>query len=84
MKKLVQDILVQEFFTQRKKKHFLFFFAISTVFINSKRGAMSELKSELDEMEPSNYSMNSNIAIDPKNNEELIIYVRIKKFFCFY
>ncbi|CAH1711815.1 unnamed protein product [Chironomus riparius] len=35
---------------------------------------MSELKSEIDEMEKTNYSMNSNI--DPKNNEELIIYVQ--------
>lgn len=39
---------------------------------------MSELKNEIeiDEMEQTNYSMNSNI--DPKNNEELIIYVRKK------
>lgn len=36
---------------------------------------MSETKSELDEMEQTNYSINSN-NMDPKNNEELIIYVR--------
>lgn len=42
---------------------------------------MSELKSELDEMEQNNYSMNSNI--DPKNNEELIIYVR-QIIFCYF
>jgi len=36
---------------------------------------MSELKSDIDEMEKTNYSMNSNI--DPKNNEELIIYVSL-------
>lgn len=35
---------------------------------------MSEIKSELDEMEQTNYSINSN-NMDPKNNEELIIYV---------
>ena len=35
---------------------------------------MSEIKSELDEMEQTNYSINSN-TMDPKNNEELIIYV---------
>lgn len=36
---------------------------------------MSELKSsECDEMEQTNYSINSN-QMDPKNNEELIIYV---------
>lgn len=37
---------------------------------------------ELEEMESTNYSsMNSNM--DPKNNEELIIYVSWKIFFCF-
>lgn len=35
---------------------------------------MSELKSECDEMEQTNYSISSN-QMDPKNNEELIIYV---------
>lgn len=35
---------------------------------------MSEIKSELDEMEQQSYSINSN-NMDPKNNEELIIYV---------
>lgn len=36
---------------------------------------MSEAKSELDEMEQTNYSITST-TMDPKNNEELIIYVR--------
>lgn len=36
---------------------------------------MSELKSEIDEMEQTNYSMSSSANMDPKNNEELIIYV---------
>lgn len=35
---------------------------------------MSEAKSELDEMEQTNYSITST-SMDPKNNEELIIYV---------
>lgn len=37
---------------------------------------MSEMKSELDEMEQTNYSISSN-NMDPKNNEELIIYVSV-------
>ncbi|CRK86529.1 CLUMA_CG000137, isoform A [Clunio marinus] len=36
---------------------------------------MSDMKCELDEMEQTNYSINSN-TMDPKNNEELIIYVQ--------
>lgn len=40
---------------------------------------MSEIKSELDEMEQANYSINSN-NMDPKNNEELIIYVGVSDF----
>lgn len=46
----------------------------------------SDSKSGLDEMEQQNYSINSN-NMDPKNNEELIIYVSINyivyiKLFC--
>lgn len=41
---------------------------------------MSETKSELDEMEQTNYSINSN-TMDPKNNEELIIYVSLSSLF---
>lgn len=41
---------------------------------------MSESKSELDEMEQNNYSINSN-TMDPKNNEELIIYVSFHRLF---
>lgn len=48
---------------------------------------MSEAKSELDEMEQTNYSITST-SMDPKNNEELIIYVSWEEFlcnfFCFY
>lgn len=40
---------------------------------------MSELKNELDEMEQNNYSINST-TMDPKNNEELIIYVSLQLF----
>lgn len=43
---------------------------------------MSEIKSELDEMEQTNYSINSN-NMDPKNNEELIIYVSSSHLFTF-
>lgn len=41
---------------------------------------MSETKSELDEMEQTNFSINSN-TMDPKNNEELIIYVSFRHLF---
>lgn len=41
---------------------------------------MSEIKSELDEMEQQSYSINSN-TMDPKNNEELIIYVSFSDLF---
>lgn len=41
---------------------------------------MSELKSECDEMEQTNYSISSN-TMDPKNNEELIIYVSFRDLF---
>lgn len=36
---------------------------------------MSESTGNLDEMEQNNYSMSSTTNMDPKNNEELIIYV---------
>lgn len=66
-------VLDQKFLSTRKK----FSFCESS---DSYKIIMSEIKSELDEMEQTNYSINST-NMDPKNNEELIIYVRIFNLF---